>query len=198
MNYVLDVNMIFMRWFCISSPSQPPTTFAKLMSEGGKKVWPAWELFKWFLGFSSHTLAAIGVWQSLSLCTFNWLTESSLRPCLINFIGNEMQISTANVFLWQAFPKVCRISKDFFPWCIWRWMHVIIVFFLSLFLRSGSSWAVPEFPSISIHSTAEGESAAGSGGDAGHRRSAAVPLSSPDRSQTSPPSFHTLQLLLHW
>lgn len=39
---------------------QPPTTFAELMGGGEKKVWPVWEFFKWFLGLSSHTMAAIG------------------------------------------------------------------------------------------------------------------------------------------
>lgn len=62
MNDVLVVNVVFIQWFChFFFPSQPPTTFAELMSEGGKKVWPVWELFKWFLGFSSHTIAAIGL-----------------------------------------------------------------------------------------------------------------------------------------
>lgn len=30
------------------------------MGGGEKKVWPVWEFFKWFLGLSSHTMAAIG------------------------------------------------------------------------------------------------------------------------------------------
>uniref|UniRef100_A0A8B9L240 Fatty acid amide hydrolase 2a n=1 Tax=Astyanax mexicanus TaxID=7994 RepID=A0A8B9L240_ASTMX len=38
-----------------------PTTFAELMGEG-RKVWPVWELFKWMLGLSSHTVAAIGMY----------------------------------------------------------------------------------------------------------------------------------------
>ncbi|XP_063072410.1 fatty-acid amide hydrolase 2-B-like [Engraulis encrasicolus] len=38
---------------------KPPQPFAELMGEGGPSVWPPWELLKWMLGRSSHTMAAI-------------------------------------------------------------------------------------------------------------------------------------------
>ncbi|XP_041925832.1 fatty-acid amide hydrolase 2-A-like [Alosa sapidissima] len=40
---------------------KPPQPFAELMGEGGSTVWPPWELVKWMLGRSSHTMASIGL-----------------------------------------------------------------------------------------------------------------------------------------
>lgn len=39
---------------------QPPKTFAELMGGPGRPVWPLWELLKWMVGKSAHTMAAIG------------------------------------------------------------------------------------------------------------------------------------------
>ncbi|KAJ8342042.1 hypothetical protein SKAU_G00319700 [Synaphobranchus kaupii] len=40
---------------------KPPKAFAELMAGDGKKVWPVWELAKWILGLSAHTMPAIGL-----------------------------------------------------------------------------------------------------------------------------------------
>ncbi|XP_064193916.1 fatty-acid amide hydrolase 2-A-like [Anguilla rostrata] len=40
---------------------KPPKTFAELMGGEGKRVWPIWEMAKWMLGRSSHTMPAIGL-----------------------------------------------------------------------------------------------------------------------------------------
>ncbi|XP_053199330.1 fatty-acid amide hydrolase 2-B [Scomber japonicus] len=40
---------------------KPPQTFAELMGEPGRPEWPVWELLKWMVGKSDHTLAAIGL-----------------------------------------------------------------------------------------------------------------------------------------
>ncbi|KAJ8390329.1 hypothetical protein AAFF_G00108980 [Aldrovandia affinis] len=40
---------------------KPPTPFVEFMSDHGRRVWPLWELAKWVLGLSSHTIAAIGL-----------------------------------------------------------------------------------------------------------------------------------------
>ncbi|XP_037531630.1 fatty-acid amide hydrolase 2-B [Nematolebias whitei] len=37
----------------------PPLAFAALMGEPGRPVWPLWELLKWMVGRSDHTMAAI-------------------------------------------------------------------------------------------------------------------------------------------
>ncbi|KAM9836890.1 fatty-acid amide hydrolase 2-B [Aulostomus maculatus] len=39
----------------------PPQPFVELMGEPGRPVWPLWELLKWIMGKSEHTMAAIGL-----------------------------------------------------------------------------------------------------------------------------------------
>lgn len=39
---------------------QPPTSLNKLLGEPGRPAWPSWELLKWMVGKSDHTMAAIG------------------------------------------------------------------------------------------------------------------------------------------
>ncbi|XP_047440461.1 fatty-acid amide hydrolase 2-B [Mugil cephalus] len=40
---------------------KPPLPFAELMGEPGRPAWPLWELLKWMVGKSDHTMAAIGL-----------------------------------------------------------------------------------------------------------------------------------------
>ncbi|XP_029931490.1 fatty-acid amide hydrolase 2-B [Myripristis murdjan] len=40
---------------------KPPQAFVELMGEPGRPVWPLWELLKWMMGRSEHTMAAIGL-----------------------------------------------------------------------------------------------------------------------------------------
>lgn len=40
-------------------PSQRPLAFAELMGEPGRPVWALWELLKWMVGKSDHTIPAI-------------------------------------------------------------------------------------------------------------------------------------------
>lgn len=39
---------------------QDAQVFTDLLGDHGKPVWPLWELMKWLVGMSSHTLPAIG------------------------------------------------------------------------------------------------------------------------------------------
>lgn len=39
---------------------QEAQLFTDLLGDHGKPVWPLWELMKWLVGMSSHTLPAIG------------------------------------------------------------------------------------------------------------------------------------------
>lgn len=39
---------------------QEAQLFTDLLGDHGKPVWPLWELVKWLVGMSSHTLPAIG------------------------------------------------------------------------------------------------------------------------------------------
>ncbi|XP_056156388.1 fatty-acid amide hydrolase 2-B [Lampris incognitus] len=40
---------------------KPPKPFVELMGEPGSPAWPLWELLKWMVGKSDHTMAAIGL-----------------------------------------------------------------------------------------------------------------------------------------
>lgn len=40
---------------------KPPQVFSELMGEPGRPIWPLWELLKWMVGKSEHTMAAIGL-----------------------------------------------------------------------------------------------------------------------------------------
>ncbi|KAL0970165.1 hypothetical protein UPYG_G00238270 [Umbra pygmaea] len=40
---------------------KPPTPFSVLMGQPGRPVWPLWELAKWMIGRSQHTMPAIGL-----------------------------------------------------------------------------------------------------------------------------------------
>ncbi|XP_051757644.1 fatty-acid amide hydrolase 2-A [Ctenopharyngodon idella] len=84
---------------------KPPTTFAELMGEGGKKVWPVWELFKWILGFSSHTIAAIGLalvelFQSSHPSPFIIQQKESLQQELEELLGTD------GVLLYPSHPQI--------------------------------------------------------------------------------------------
>ncbi|XP_056589718.1 fatty-acid amide hydrolase 2-A [Triplophysa dalaica] len=92
----------------MSSPGKDgklPTTFAELLSEGGKKVWPIWELFKWCLGFSSHTLPAIG------LASFEMFQSSHPSPFILQQKDNLQQeleklLGTDGVLLYPPHPHI--------------------------------------------------------------------------------------------
>ncbi|XP_056298616.1 fatty-acid amide hydrolase 2-B [Pseudoliparis swirei] len=40
---------------------KPPKLFSEMIGEPGQPVWPVWELLKWTVGKSEHTMAAIGL-----------------------------------------------------------------------------------------------------------------------------------------
>ncbi|XP_066535951.1 fatty-acid amide hydrolase 2-A [Hoplias malabaricus] len=81
-----------------------PTTFAELMGEG-KRVWPVWELFKWMLGLSSHTIAAIGLalvemFQSSQPSQFILQQKESLQRDLEELLGTD------GVMLYPSHPQL--------------------------------------------------------------------------------------------
>lgn len=90
---------------------QPPTTFAELMGGGEKRVWPVWELFKWFLGLSSHTMAAIGT--CFCFCVGKRRIEISRL-----FLGSHfcclLPVSVAQVWpWWRCFRAHSHLSSFF-------------------------------------------------------------------------------------
>ncbi|KQK78985.1 fatty-acid amide hydrolase 2-like protein [Amazona aestiva] len=49
------------------SDGQEAQLFTDLLGDHGKPVWPLWELVKWLVGMSSHTLPAIAIFNVLGL-----------------------------------------------------------------------------------------------------------------------------------
>ncbi|KAJ8367241.1 hypothetical protein AAFF_G00323870 [Aldrovandia affinis] len=71
-----------------------PMAFAELMGDHGKRVWPVWELAKWILGQSSHTMAAIGLalvekTQSSQPSAFILQQKEELQTQLEELLGTD-------------------------------------------------------------------------------------------------------------
>ncbi|KAM6976923.1 fatty-acid amide hydrolase 2-A-like [Aplochiton taeniatus] len=82
-----------------------PTMFAELMSDQGKKVWPLWEMAKWTLGLSSHTMAAIGLataemFQRSEPSQFLLQQKEALQHHLEDMLGNN------GVLLYPSHPHL--------------------------------------------------------------------------------------------
>ncbi|XP_078520207.1 fatty-acid amide hydrolase 2 [Lissotriton helveticus] len=90
-----------------SADGQPAQLFADLMSDHGKEVWPVWELLKWPLGLSVHTLPAIGLALTERFTALNEggnekmrNMAQSLRTELENLLGKD------GVLLYPSHPRV--------------------------------------------------------------------------------------------
>lgn len=57
LKYSMDIWTTFM--YLPDNEGKPPQPFAKFMGEPGPAAWPLWELLKWLVGKSDHTIAAI-------------------------------------------------------------------------------------------------------------------------------------------
>ncbi|XP_039996972.1 fatty-acid amide hydrolase 2-B [Xiphias gladius] len=84
---------------------KPPVAFAMLMGEPGPPVWPLWELLKWMMGKSEHTMAAI----SLALLE---MTHTSKPSTLTIQRKEKLQkdvdelLGTDGIFLYPSHPRV--------------------------------------------------------------------------------------------
>lgn len=79
--------------------------FAELMGEPGRPVWPLWELLKWMVGRSEHTMAAIG------LALVEMTRRSKPSPFIIQQkekLQKEVEelLGTDGVFLYPSHPRV--------------------------------------------------------------------------------------------
>ncbi|XP_070785954.1 fatty-acid amide hydrolase 2-A-like [Enoplosus armatus] len=84
---------------------KPPQTFAELIGEPGRPVWPLWELLKWMVGKSEHTMAAIG----LALVEMTQVSKPS--PFIIHQKeklqkGVDELLGTDGVFLYPSHTRV--------------------------------------------------------------------------------------------
>ncbi|KAI1887910.1 hypothetical protein AGOR_G00195350 [Albula goreensis] len=85
--------------------AQPPKAFAELMGDHGKRVWPVWEMAKWMLGLSSHTMAAIGLalvemFQSSRPSPFVLQQKEELQAYLEDLLGTD------GVLLYPSHPHI--------------------------------------------------------------------------------------------
>ncbi|KAM9717992.1 fatty-acid amide hydrolase 2-B [Menidia menidia] len=84
---------------------KPPLPFSELMGEPGRPAWPFWELLKWMLGRSNHTMAAISLglleatrWSKTS--AFVVQQKEELQRELDQLLGPD------GVLLYPSHPRV--------------------------------------------------------------------------------------------
>ncbi|MGH0126338.1 UNVERIFIED_CONTAM: hypothetical protein FKN15_031561 [Acipenser sinensis] len=80
-------------------------SFTGLMGDHGKPVWPLWELLKWILGLSYHTLPAIGLGLAEKLQSSKPSNDllkktQALRREMERLLGSD------GVFLYPSHPKI--------------------------------------------------------------------------------------------
>ncbi|XP_042258355.1 fatty-acid amide hydrolase 2-B [Thunnus maccoyii] len=85
---------------------KPPQPFVELMGEPGRPVWPVWELLKWTMGKSEHTMAAIGLallemaHGSKPASPFIIQQKEKLQKEVEELLGTD------GVFLYPSHPRV--------------------------------------------------------------------------------------------
>lgn len=84
---------------------KPPQRFAEQLGEPGRPAWPLWELLKWVVGKSHHTMAAIGL-GLLEMCS-----ASKPSPFIIQQkekLQKEVEelLGTDGVCLFPTHPRV--------------------------------------------------------------------------------------------
>ncbi|XP_015200220.1 fatty-acid amide hydrolase 2-B [Lepisosteus oculatus] len=82
-----------------------PKSFTELLGDHGKPVWPFWELVKWTVRQSSHTLAAIGLailerFQSAQPSQFVLQKKKELETQLEKMLGSD------GVLLYPTYPHI--------------------------------------------------------------------------------------------
>uniref|UniRef100_A0A8C0H9U5 Fatty acid amide hydrolase 2 n=1 Tax=Chelonoidis abingdonii TaxID=106734 RepID=A0A8C0H9U5_CHEAB len=96
------------------SDGQVPQLFTDLLGDHGKPVWPLWELMKWFLGMSLHTIPAIALALTEKLMKLNpggnakrMSMGHNLRTEMMNLLGTD------GMLLYPSHPIVA--PKHYFP-----------------------------------------------------------------------------------
>ncbi|TFJ96159.1 protein kintoun [Platysternon megacephalum] len=89
------------------SDGQEAQLFTDLLGDHGKPVWPLWELMKWFLGMSLHTIPAIALALTEKLMKLNPGGNAklvsmghSLRTEMMNLLGTD------GILLYPSHPIV--------------------------------------------------------------------------------------------
>ncbi|XP_062997953.1 fatty-acid amide hydrolase 2 [Elgaria multicarinata webbii] len=89
------------------SDVQANQTFTDMLGDHGKPVWPSWELLKWMMGKSSHTIPAIGLGLAERFMNYNPKAATkvasmaqSLQTEMVNLLGND------GILLYPSHPMV--------------------------------------------------------------------------------------------
>ncbi|TNN72025.1 Fatty-acid amide hydrolase 2-A [Liparis tanakae] len=82
-----------------------PTPFSEMLGEPGQPVWPVWELLKWTVGKSEHTMAAIGLGlmemaRGTKPSAFIMQQKEKLQKEMDELLGTD------GVFLYPSHPRV--------------------------------------------------------------------------------------------
>uniref|UniRef100_A0A8D0C3E3 Fatty acid amide hydrolase 2 n=1 Tax=Salvator merianae TaxID=96440 RepID=A0A8D0C3E3_SALMN len=89
------------------SDGQEAQAFTDLLGDHGKPVWPSWELLKWMMGMSSHTLPAIGLGLTEKLLKLTPKENSKLKS-MAQSLQTEMENLLGNdgILLYPSHPIV--------------------------------------------------------------------------------------------
>lgn len=84
---------------------KPPKRFSEMIGEPGQPVWPVWELLKWTVGKSEHTMAAIGLAlmemvRATKPSAFIIQQKEKLQKEMDELLGTD------GVFLYPSHPRV--------------------------------------------------------------------------------------------
>ncbi|XP_056347019.1 fatty-acid amide hydrolase 2 isoform X3 [Oenanthe melanoleuca] len=98
-------------------PGQEAQRFTDLLGDHGKPVWPLWELIKWLVGMSSHTLPAIALGLTEKLVNLN-LSGKAKLVSMGKSLQEEMEalLGPDGVLLYPSHPTIA--PKHHSPICM--------------------------------------------------------------------------------
>ncbi|NXL74471.1 FAAH2 hydrolase, partial [Leptocoma aspasia] len=99
------------------SEGQEAERFTDLLGDHGKPVWPLWELMKWLMGMSSHTLPAIALGLTEKLVNLN-LSGKAKLVSMGKSLQEEMEalLGPDGVLLYPSHPTIA--PKHHSPICM--------------------------------------------------------------------------------
>ncbi|XP_064568988.1 fatty-acid amide hydrolase 2 isoform X2 [Zonotrichia leucophrys gambelii] len=101
----------------LGMPRQEAQRFTDLLGDHGKPVWPLWELMKWLVGMSSHTLPAIALGLTEKLVNLN-LSGKAKLVSMGKSLQEEMEalLGPDGVLLYPSHPTIA--PKHHSPICM--------------------------------------------------------------------------------
>ncbi|XP_058052546.1 fatty-acid amide hydrolase 2 [Ahaetulla prasina] len=88
-----------------SSNKQENQTFIDLLGDHGKPVWPSWELVKWMMRLSSHTLPAIALGITENFTKYNSKAKAKVASMAQSLQAEMVELLGENgIFLYPSHP----------------------------------------------------------------------------------------------